>query len=255
MDRDGSASVPPVIVLGRLGSSSVLGLGGLPIARLLTGFDLRWIAAARRAPGWGCSVLLTVVPLQTAAALLAFAARDGTSGGSSGRRLARLLAGARPQRRDRRRPPRRRRAPRRLGRDAGAANGSSAPPSACPARARPRGDLPARLRDRLAGCGAIVSLAVVAMCADPARAAQLEDVADAARADVGDVSACDVAQDPAAMPCASIHTRSPRRDSSRRCHPRGAAPGLHVRRRRRRGDCDALPVCERDRAPRRSYPG
>jgi succinate-acetate transporter protein len=83
MDRDPSTP-PTIVVLRPLGSPLALGLSGLAVASFLTaGFDLGWIAAAE-AHTVGLLVLVTVVPTQAASALLAFAARDGASGGAFG---------------------------------------------------------------------------------------------------------------------------------------------------------------------------
>jgi uncharacterized protein len=83
MDRDGSTP-PTIVVLRPLGSPLALGLSGLAVASVLTaGFDLGWIAM-REAHTVGLLVLVTVVPMQAVSALIAFAARDGATGGSFG---------------------------------------------------------------------------------------------------------------------------------------------------------------------------
>ena len=83
MDADGT---PPqtLVVLRPLGSPVALGLAGLAIASFVSaGFDLRWIATSD-VQRVGLLVLVTVVPMQAVAAMLAFAARDGATGGAFG---------------------------------------------------------------------------------------------------------------------------------------------------------------------------
>jgi uncharacterized protein len=77
-----------VVVLRPLGAPVALGLGGLAVASMLgAGFELGWVPTAI-AHQVGLLLLVTVVPLQTVAATVAFAARDGAAGGSFGLQAA-----------------------------------------------------------------------------------------------------------------------------------------------------------------------
>jgi hypothetical protein len=85
-----AAGQPPAtaVVLRPLGSPVGLGLSGLAIASLLgAGSDLGWVPTAQ-GHQVGLLLLVTVVPMQGIAALLAFVARDGASGASFGLQAA-----------------------------------------------------------------------------------------------------------------------------------------------------------------------
>lgn len=76
------------VVLRPLGSPVGLGLSGLAIASLVgAGYDLGWVPTGQ-AHQVGLVLLVTVVPMQSIASVLAFAARDGASGGSFGLQAA-----------------------------------------------------------------------------------------------------------------------------------------------------------------------
>jgi succinate-acetate transporter protein len=76
------------VVLRPLGSPVGLGLSGLAIASLLgAGYDVGWVPTAQ-AHQVGLLVLVTVVPMQSIASVLAYMARDGASGGSFGLQAA-----------------------------------------------------------------------------------------------------------------------------------------------------------------------
>src|SRR3954470_11479251 len=83
--RDG---IPTTVFLRPIGSPVALGLSGLVAASLvLSGLELGWIAGNQRG-GAGLILVAFAFPLQFAAAMLAFVARDGAVGAAMG-----ILAG------------------------------------------------------------------------------------------------------------------------------------------------------------------
>lgn len=85
----GSEAPPATVFLRPIGSPVALGLSGLVVASLVaSGVELGWVAVDERTHA-AIAVLAFAFPLQFAASLLAFAARDGAVGTANG-----ILSGA-----------------------------------------------------------------------------------------------------------------------------------------------------------------